>query len=125
MNLDDVKNLWSASIEAAQIGLSVEDQVYRDIGVVVHNASWCPDCEREVSYLLAVDAQAQEGFGDIALHSYEDKESYRLGKQSGTLPINCLPTIIFSLGDKEFYRIEEDSAGELMSILKKEIDSNI
>ncbi len=117
MNLDDIKQLWQTTIDAAKSDLPVEDKNYQSLTVAIHNASWCPDCEREVSQLLAVDAQAAKGFGELVLHSYEDIESYKAGKKAGSLSITCLPTIIFYRDEQELFRVEEDSAGQLVAML--------
>mgnify|MGYP000577873826 CR=1 FL=1 len=119
MNLDDIKELWQTAINAAKSELPFEDVSYQSLTVDIHNASWCPDCEREVSLLLALDAQASKGFGELVLHSYEDKESYKARKQSGSLSITCLPTIIFYRDEKEIFRVEEDSAGQLIHLLSQ------
>lgn len=119
MKLNDIKKLWKKTIDTAKSELPIEDKNYQSITVDIHNASWCPDCEREVSTLLALDAQSSQGFGELNLHSYEDKENYIAGKQSGSLSITCLPTIIFYRDKKELFRVEEDSQGQLITLLSQ------
>lgn len=117
MNLNDIKQLWAAPITDAAELLTQQDNDLSKLSVVIHNASWCPDCEREVSLLLALDAQASHGFANVTLHSYEDKEEYKQKKLAGELAITCLPTLIFYSQDQEVMRIEEDSSGLLVEKL--------
>ena len=117
MNLNDIKQLWSSSIKEATDKISQQKNDLGKLSVVIHNASWCPDCEREVSLLLALDHQASASFAKVTLHSYEDKEQYKQRKLAGELAISCLPTLIFYKQDKEVMRIEEDSAGQLVEKL--------
>jgi len=117
MNLNDIKQLWSSSIEQATNKISQQQCDLGKLSVVIHNASWCPDCEREVSLLLALNQQASRSFAEVTLYSYEDKEQYKQKKLAGELAITCLPTLIFYQQDKEVMRIEEDSAGQLVEKL--------
>lgn len=102
---------WSKPIaRAAQTyqGNSLDLSQYK---VELHNASWCPDCEREVSDLLGLQQANQQEFGAIELHSYENKAAYQQQKQSASLPIDCLPTIIFYCAGKPVLTIKETSGG--------------
>lgn len=115
--LNNVRNIWQQQIAVAAQDPQFQACNLQGLSAVIHNATWCPDCEREVSQLLAIDKQAKSGFEKIDLHSYEDKAAYREGKQASSLPISCLPTIIFYRDNQEVYRIEEDSNGEMATKL--------
>jgi thiol-disulfide isomerase/thioredoxin len=115
MNLNDIKNIWAKPISEAKSRLSISNQNLQGLSVDIHNATWCPDCEREVSLLLAINENAQPAFDTLSLHSYEDINVYKEGKVKGTLEISCLPTLIFYRKGEEVLRIEEDSAGKLAS----------
>lgn len=117
MNLNEIKQLWRSSIALSESELSSGDMDLSAVSVFIHNASWCPDCEREVSQLLSIDGQVSQGFREIVLESYEDKESYKAEKSKGQLKISCLPTIIFYRKGVEVARIEEDSNGEMLRLL--------
>ena len=119
MNLNDIKQLWSSSIKDAKDKISLQKSDLGKLSVVIHNASWCPDCEREVSQLLALDELASHSFANVTLYSYEDKEEYKQKKLAGELDVTCLPTLIFYVQNKEVMRIEEDSAGQLVETLLK------
>jgi len=119
MNLNDIKQLWSAPIKVATDTISQQIGDLGKFSVVIHNASWCPDCEREVSLLLAIDEQASVPFENVTLYSYEDKEDYQQKKLAGELAVSCLPTLVFYRQDEEVLRIEEDSAGQLVELLSK------
>ena len=119
MNLNEIELLWASEIDAAKSKLTGTVIDLSELSVVVHNASWCPDCEREVSYLIALNKQASSGLEDITVHSYEDKAAYQQGKLSGELQIRCLPTLIFYRQGKEVLRIEEDSEYKLVDSLQK------
>lgn len=117
MNLNDIKKIWEENISVAKSSHSNAKNDFQGISVSVHNATWCPDCVREVSELLALDEQANTGFEEIILHSYEDSEQYKIAKANGELSISCLPTLIFQRGEEEVLRIEEDSNGQLANLL--------
>ena len=119
MTLTDIQHLWAQPISAAKQTIQTNHNDYHEYIAVIHNASWCPDCEREVSLLLALDGQSSSGFKQISLHSYEDKESYQRLKREGSLDISCLPTLIFYRRGTEVLRIEEDSAGQLAFLLQQ------
>ena len=119
MTLNDIKQLWSTPIKDAAVTISHQIGDLAELSAVVHNASWCPDCEREVSLLLAIDEQASRGFENITLYSYEDKADYQQKKLAGELAITCLPTLVFYRQGEEVMRIEEDSAGQLVESLLK------
>ncbi|MFT5709124.1 MAG: thiol-disulfide isomerase/thioredoxin [Oceanospirillaceae bacterium] len=117
MNLIEIKHFWSKQIADAKLNVPANLHNYKTLTVTIHNASWCPDCEREVSQLLALDAQAEHGFDSITVHSYEDIEDYKKRKIAGALVVTCLPTLIFYQEGQEVLRVEEDSAGQLSSQL--------
>ncbi|MEH6446621.1 MAG: hypothetical protein V7784_22215 [Oceanospirillaceae bacterium] len=119
MNLIEIKHLWSQQIDDAKLNVPAKQDNYNTLTVTIHNASWCPDCEREISQLLALDAQAEQGFDAITVHSYEDIADYKKRKIAGELAISCLPTIIVYRQGLEVLRIEEDSAGQLSSQLQQ------
>lgn len=119
MTLTDIRRLWAQPISNAKQQIPANHSDYHEYTVLIHTASWCPDCEREVSQLLALDEQASHGFEKISLHSYEDKESYQRLKGEGGLDISCLPTLIFCHRGEEVLRIEEDSAGQLAARLQQ------
>lgn len=113
MNLTDIKKMWESHISEAKSDLSTNNLGYLGLSVDIHNATWCPDCEREVSLLLALDESAQPGFDAVNLHSYEDINVYKDGKAKGALEISCLPTLIFYRKGEEVLRIEENSYGKM------------
>lgn len=114
MTLQQLRSRWAPAIEQLKsTAASTRADNYSGHNVVIHNASWCPDCEREVVELLALNELAGSGFDQITLHSYEDKAQYQARKQSGKLTVNCLPTIIIYRDETEVIKIEEDSKGEL------------
>jgi thiol-disulfide isomerase/thioredoxin len=119
MTLNDIKQLWSTPIKDAAETVSQQIGDLGELSVDIHNASWCPDCEREVSLLLAIDELASRGFENMTLFSYEDKTDYRQKKLAGELSITCLPTLIFYKQGEEVMRVEEDSAGQLVESLLK------
>jgi len=119
MTLNDIKQLWAKPIKDATETISHLIGDLGELSVVVHNATWCPDCEREVSQLIALDEQASRRFENITLYSYEDKADYQQKKLAGELAITCLPTLIFYKQGEEVMRIEEDSAGLLAESLLK------
>ncbi len=119
MTLAELKHLWASLIDDASHNIATDVNDFKALKVVIHNATWCPDCEREVSELLALDAQAIQGFDNITLYSYEDKADYKQRKAAAELPISCLPTLIFYRADQEVLCIKEDSAGQLSSLLQQ------
>ena len=90
-------------------GLSIS---VKDLSIEVHNATWCPDCVREVTELMALITLCQNPI-TLKVISYEDREAYKDAKENGRLPIDCLPTIIFKKSDKEICRVKESSNGDL------------
>ncbi len=87
------------------------------ISIDIHNATWCPDCERETVELMAL-LSINSTPVEINIYSYEDLQDYKEKKKNGALPIKCLPTFIFKRDSKELTRIEEDSSNKLLDILK-------
>lgn len=118
MTLQQLRTLWAPAIEqlkSANPAMQTGD--YSGLSAVVHNASWCPDCEREVVQLLVINELADSGFDQIILHSYEDKAQYQASKQRGELTVSCLPTILIYRGEAEVMKVEEDSSGQLTTHL--------
>ncbi len=101
--------LWQNIIDSKVALYSDIANDLSNIRVTVHNASWCPDCEREVTDLLALAAALKEQAPAIQIISYEDKARYKAQKAQGQLAIKCLPTIIFNDSHKEIGRIEEQA----------------
>ncbi len=98
-------------LEAKEVELSLES-----ISIDIHNASWCPDCERETVELMAL-LEINSKKVEINIYSYEDIQSYKAKKAEGSLPVKCLPTFIFKRDGEELARVEESSGGELQEIL--------
>ena len=116
MTLPELQNLWASSITQQSNNLPKLDLT--SLELVIHTASWCPDCIREVSELLALDKASSHGFKSLTLHSYEDKENYMAKKSSGELGISCLPTIIINDKQGEVAVIKEDSRGGIAPVIK-------
>lgn len=87
------------------------------ISIDIHNATWCPDCERETVELIAL-LEINSTTVEINIYSYEDLQSYKDKKKEGSLPVKCLPTFIIKSHNKEIARIEEDSNNKLLKFLK-------
>lgn len=116
MTLSELQNLWASSITQQSNELPSLDLT--SLELVIHTASWCPDCVREVSELLALDKAASHGFKNVTLHSYEDKEDYMAKKSGAELGIDCLPTIMINDEQGEVALIKEDSRGGITPIIK-------
>jgi len=116
MTLAELQSLWASSI--TQQSKELPNLNLTSLEVEVHTASWCPDCVREVSELLALNKAASHGFKNLTLHSYEDKEDYMAKKASGVLDISCLPTIMINHEQGEVAVIKEDSQGGITPIIK-------
>ncbi|MGB1237636.1 MAG: TlpA family protein disulfide reductase [Pseudomonadales bacterium] len=114
MTLDDLHTLWAEQIARTRLAMEVKDADLSALHVQLHNATWCPDCERESTVLLALSQGAAKGFGVLELNSYEDKAAYQSAKADGRLSVDCLPTLIVKREGKEVLRIEEDSQGGLV-----------
>jgi|GEM_PF-1768115 len=111
MTLAKLASRWSKSIARAAQTYQDHELDLSQYKVELHNASWCPDCEREVSDLLGLQQANTLKFAAIELHSYENKASYQQQKQTNSLPIKCLPTIIFYRADTLVLTVEENSHG--------------
>lgn len=110
---------WRELVNAKKVEL-LNQKISLDLNIDsidIYNASWCPDCERETVELMAL-LLLNSSPVKISIHSYEDLETYKENKKEGVLPIKCLPTFIFSTNDKEVVRIEENSNGQLLQILR-------
>lgn len=115
MTIQELEQLWQKEIAEQQEKYCDIDLNLSDVKVELHNATWCPDCVRECSELLAIKAALGSKAPEISLISYEDKEHYMSNKAS--LDINCLPTIVFTRNEQEFARIEEDSQGKMLGLI--------
>lgn len=114
MTIQALEQLWQKEIAKQQAKYRNIELDLSDVSIDLHNATWCPDCVRECSELLALKAALGSKAPEISLISYEDKEDYMNNKAS--LDISCLPTIIFKRGKLEFARIEEDSKGMMLEL---------
>lgn len=115
MTIEELEQLWKDEIANHLIKLQDVQLDLSDVSIELHNASWCPDCVRESSELLAIKQALKDKAPQIALVNYEDKEHYMANKAE--LEVNCVPTIIASLNGQEYARIEENSNGELLNRL--------
>ncbi|MBB6523872.1 thioredoxin family protein [Pseudoteredinibacter isoporae] len=115
MTIEELEQLWQVEISNYRSQLNGLDLDLSDVHISLHNASWCPDCVRETSELLAIKQALKEKAPHITLISYEDKEHYMNNKSS--LEVNCVPTIIASRDGQEYARIEENSQGKLLERL--------
>jgi len=116
MTIQELEQLWQKEIAEQQEKYRSIDLNLSDVKVELHNATWCPDCVRECSELLAIKAALGSKAPEISLISYEDKEHYMSNKAN--LDVNCLPTIIFKRKGKELKRIEENSNGKMSQIIQ-------
>lgn len=92
--------------------------------ITIHNATWCPDCQRETIDLLAFLLRNKIQGLQISVISYEDKQDYKNKKINNELTIRCLPTIIFLKNNIEVHRINEKSkdggiASEIEEVINK------
>lgn len=114
---------WCEQIQkAASKYYNLDDIIkLKDIKITLHNATWCPDCQRESIEVLAF-LEANKNLNiEFELISYEDKENYKDSKTKGILPIKCLPTIIFTNAKNanEILKIEEQAIPNFKSLLIK------
>lgn len=116
MTLSELQSLWASSITQQSNELPNLDLA--SLEIEVHTASWCPDCVREVSELLALDKAASRSFKNVTLLSYENKDDYIAKKSSGGLNISCLPTIVIKDQHGGIEVIKEDSRGGVTPIIK-------
>lgn len=112
---------WSENIQQEKENYrNLENLVkLKGVTVILHNATWCPDCKRESVSLLAFLEANKELDIKLELISYEDRELYKANKRDGKLGIECLPTIIFSRLSNEIFRIEELASPNFKSLLTK------
>ncbi|PIK15801.1 hypothetical protein [Halobacteriovorax sp. JY17] len=113
---EDIVELKRREFLRNENSLSLED-----ISIEVHNATWCPDCEREITGLMALILLSAEK-PILKIYSYENREEYRSKKLSGLLSTECLPTIIFKKNEVEITRVLEDSKGRLLELLNSLAD---
>ncbi len=115
MTTQELEQLWQSEIaEQLEKFRNIELNLSQ-VEIELHNATWCPDCVRECSELLAIKASLRDKAPKISLISYENKDEYMNNKAS--LDISCLPTIIFKRNGQEFARIEEDSKGKMLELI--------
>lgn len=86
----------------------------------IHTASWCPDCEREITELMALIWTLKDFAPSLnTIQHYENKDEYKQKKQAGVLNIKAVPTIIIKDANKlEINRIEEVIDGPLIEYFK-------
>ena len=72
-----------------------------EFSVELHNATWCPDCERESSALFAMVESLGGKAPKLKIIGYENIQEYKQLKTSKKLEISCLPTIIFKNSNQE------------------------
>jgi thiol-disulfide isomerase/thioredoxin len=90
-----------------------------NLSIIIHNASWCPDCEREVTDLLAFLSTQKNKPHKVEIHNYEDKELYKKMKSEKNLSISCLPTIIFNdKNSNSIATIEEQAIPNFTEFIK-------
>ncbi|GAA6154206.1 TlpA family protein disulfide reductase [Pseudoteredinibacter isoporae] len=117
MTTEELEQLWKPEIDQHLSKIQNMKQDFSDVEIIIHNASWCPDCVRETSELLAIKQSLQDKAPQITLISYEDKDYYMSNKAE--LDINCVPTIIAKRNGQEYARIEENSNGKLLEQLSR------
>jgi thiol-disulfide isomerase/thioredoxin len=115
---------WREIVNSKLQNFSDINDDFSSIKVVVHNGTWCPDCVRETTDLLAMVESLDNRAPSLEVIAYEDIEDYKVKKSSGTLPIKCLPTMIFYKNGDEIGRIEEKSNPNFKALAVK-ILSNI
>jgi len=119
MNIYSIAPDWVSLVESkVEKFLDLKDD-YSDIEILVHNATWCPDCVRETTDLLAMQRALGKNSPSVSIIHYEDFKEYKLQKGLGTLEISCLPTIIFKKKGVELGRIEEKSIPDFRSLALK------
>ncbi len=119
-----LKEDWNALVKSKEASYKKfkDSKSFKNLEISLHNASWCPDCEREVTDLLAWLTTLNDETISFLAYEYEDKEKYKREKKENLLSINSLPTIIFKKDNKEIMRIEEESRIDFLnevSILEK------
>jgi len=106
----NLNELWNTIIEQKANHYKDCKEDLSEINVVLHNATWCPDCVREATDLLAMIKVMGKRAPKLTVISYEDKSDYKEKKSLNLLPIKCLPTIVISTkGEVEIGRIEEEA----------------
>lgn len=89
-----------------------------DYTFIVHNATWCPDCERELTELMALcDELGIDRSPKLVLKSYENIEEYKVLKGRGQLEVSCLPTIEVNKNSVVIGKVEETSSPNLLTNL--------
>ncbi|OUR94229.1 hypothetical protein A9Q84_18170 [Halobacteriovorax marinus] len=102
--------LWESKILSKMNLFSDFQGDYSEFHITLHNATWCPDCERESTDLLAMIKVLDKSSPKLEIIHYEDRAEYKDKKDRGQLSIHCLPTIIFhDKLQREIGRIEEQS----------------
>ena len=109
MELFQIAPHWQNLVEDKSKNYSDIQGDFSSFSIIVHNATWCPDCERETVELLALCRALGEKAPSLEIVHYEDIEEYKKAKAQKTLPISCLPTIIFLKDENELGKIEEES----------------
>lgn len=110
---------WRSLVDSKKQNYTDIRDDYSNFRIVVHNATWCPDCVRETTELLAFVEVLGAKAPSLEIIPYEDINDYKEKKLSGVLEITCLPTIIFSNNDGELGRIEEKSDPDFKSLALK------
>jgi len=109
---------WKDVVNRKLKGIENSNQDLSEIKVIMHNASWCPDCEREVTELLALCESLKNKSPKLELISYEDKEEYKKKKSQGKLSITALPTFEIIKNDILIGKIIEKSNGGFLNHLQ-------
>lgn len=111
---------WRELVESKISSFSDYDKDLGDYSVELHNATWCPDCERESSSLLAFVEALGEKAPKLIIFGYEDVEHYKKLKASNQLSISCLPTIIFKDENmKTVLTIHEKAESSFGEVIRK------
>ncbi|EQC47474.1 hypothetical protein [Bacteriovorax sp. Seq25_V] len=117
----DIKDEWKTLVKQKMGSYKElnEEVDFDNLEVDIHNASWCPDCEREVTDLFAWLNVVESDLIKLNIFEYEDKELYKSQKLNGCLSIKCLPTIIFKKSGLELLRVEEISDNNFLNEIQK------
>lgn len=109
---------WYEIIEKKENLFTNSNLDLSDIKIIVHNGTWCSDCEREVTELLALCNVLKNNTPTFKLFEYEDKNLYIEQKKNDTLSVSCIPTIIFFKDNIQVGKVEECSNMSLPVIIK-------
>lgn len=103
----------------------MKNQNFSTLFIHIHTANWCPDCVRELPILEKLISNLKLDESQYKYTYYNDPVLYKLNKQKALLPICCVPTFIFKIGNYEIFRVEETIKNNLEeSFLKSWTDFN-